>query len=185
MGYMKQYRRPYDKQRQRVYDWERSAIPDFYGYNSASLTLQECRELVELVCEDYGSKHPMVVLGRGKTAWGGMVKLTLPTWAHVPAVVLHELTHNLVSNHTTGIGVVGHGPEFVRLFIELLVAYMGLSKTELRAAARNHKVKVATEAACQPSGARRGHTFRKMAKIGVKEPTKESLIAELRKMGYS
>lgn len=119
--------RPRDSQRAKVYAWEGTWVPgvdtsaDAQGY----LTLEECRKLAEKVAFDYGSWPIPVADGRGRRRAGGFpTGISMPRWSRQTPIVLHEVAHTLTFRHFRWGKVAGHGPEFVRLYIELLVRYM-------------------------------------------------------------
>jgi hypothetical protein len=110
------------------------------------MTLVECAALVERVWAAYRpnvTRLPKVTPGHNALlATGSRAKIDLPRWARQPVVILHEVAHSLqptlrwAEHGRTGqpplagrrdsgavVSVAWHGPEFVRLFIELLVRY--------------------------------------------------------------
>ena len=133
-----------DSQRAKVYRWEQSVIrPN----DKVRLTREECRELVERVFSDYnfyGLEPELRFRGTSRTrATGCRAYINLPPWAMITSVVLHEVAHalgdrRLVSAHAW------HGPEFVRLYCELLSRYseFGHAASGLRAERINVQTKV-------------------------------------------
>jgi len=92
----------------------RCRIPD-------EMPLAACELLVVRVWADYhpGRTPPRVTPGHlARNATGSRHRINLPRWARQVPVVLHELTHSLLPD-----AAIVHGPEFVRLYIELLVRY--------------------------------------------------------------
>lgn len=135
-----------DQQRSHVYAWERAHIADFY---TIDLTLEECRTLIEKVCADYQKSVPLVTDGRGtRRAHGNAQCINLPQWARSTPIVLHELAHCILNGKMRSGTYAGHGPEFMRLFLDLLVKYAKLPARELRASATKAGLKVAPLAAC-------------------------------------
>lgn len=116
---------PRDFQRSRVYRWQREVFP---GKGKATLTLDECRELVERIWAAHAPEKwavPAVRLDTRKNRRGGSsyrwrtgIKLA-PNQLN-PIVVIHEMTHALCP-----VSGDGHGPLFVRLFLELVKRYAG------------------------------------------------------------
>jgi hypothetical protein len=127
-----------------VYRWEQSVIrPEDKVY----LSREECRALVERVFSDYnyyGFEPDVIFRGTSRTrATGSRNRISLPPWAMRVSVVLHEVAHalgdrRLVSAHAW------HGPEFVRLYCELLSRYseFGHAASGLRAERINVQTKV-------------------------------------------
>lgn len=149
------------------------------------MSMAECAALVARVWADYRPevlRLPTVTPGSGaRMASGWRDRINLPRWARQPAVILHEVAHSLqplvrwiepdgttyLPDGTTylpdGGEVVSlpwHGPEFVRLFIELLVRYhapaRGMRGVLLRTA-RAAKIKVGRLQDC-PKPVRRNQT---------------------------
>jgi hypothetical protein len=99
------------------------------------MTLDECSALIERVWAAYRpnvTRLPTVTPGHNaRRATGWRDRIDLPRWARQPAVILHEVAHSLQppvrwvegepGEHL--VPVAWHGPEFVRLYIELLVRY--------------------------------------------------------------
>jgi len=171
-----------DARRQRVYDWERAAVPGWQEgewrpevvrrYHDAQgqehvfrrqrcriadeLPLAACALLVGRVWGDYrpGRTPPRVTPGDlARSATGSRHRINLPRWSRQPPVVLHELTHSLLPND-----VASHGPEFVRLFVELLVRYWQPS-LHCRAAMLDRGIS---------EGALRGHLLHSARAAGLK-----------------
>ncbi|MDO8943285.1 MAG: hypothetical protein Q7U75_08885 [Desulfobacterales bacterium] len=104
-----------DTQRSRLYAWERGL-----GLHDEALTLDGCRAVLGRVADGYGWSTVHVKDGRGtRTAYARGSTVSLPVWARNHRVVLHEMAHVLMGygDHAS------HGPEFVRLYIDLLVRY--------------------------------------------------------------
>ncbi|MCB9942391.1 MAG: hypothetical protein H6851_02030 [Geminicoccaceae bacterium] len=121
--------RPRDFQRSRVYGWERGHV---LPLACDPLSLDGCRELVHRVYADREANRrhcrdwtpPEVTDGRGRRhACGSRTVIKLPRWARTPAVVLHECAHGLSHD--------GHGPGFVRTYVELLVDFAGFERAYL------------------------------------------------------
>lgn len=141
-----------DNQRSRVYKWERT-LPGWYeadawigsgngsSYRSGSgkppIELEKIREFIAWAWEDfYQTLPPHVKDGRAaRRATGSSFQISLPRWARSPMIILHELAHAMSHDK--------HGPEFVRVFISLLVRYLGMNESELIKSAKASGVKVA------------------------------------------
>jgi len=149
-----------DSQRAKVYRWEGDALVGrLCGLASQTLDLEACAALVERAWHDYWPGCPPQLRdGRGcRRAWGNHLEIALPRWARTERVVLHETTHALLYKLAA---VSDHGPEFVRLYIDLLARYHypKVPKATLLASARAASLKIARIAACpQPE---RGVTHR-------------------------
>jgi hypothetical protein len=144
--------RPRDTQRERLYRWER----DFH-VGQSPLTLKQVEKLVAKVARHYGAVAPRVKDGRGRSNAGwivGQYALTLPKWARIQVVALHECAHWITDRlHTRNVAI--HGREFLATFMYLLAKFGGLSLAELTASARNAGLDFSSPAACRPAGGRR------------------------------
>lgn len=136
-----------DSQRSAVYAWERQ-VARKYPALKRELTLEQCREMVHRVWEDYfgsASKPPEILDGRGRRrACGGRWSISLPRWSRSPYVVLHETAHAFGAHHQ-------HGPNFARLYLELMNRYEGIPLGETRTLGVHQKprrVRFAQAAAC-------------------------------------
>lgn len=129
-----------DSQRSRVYAWEQQ-----YRARVGRLSLETCEHIVKQAyyCFDL-TFEGTVRSGRGHTARGGVVKVTLPDWARTDAVVLHEAAHG-ITYMLAGYTVAAHGPEFVRVLTELFGRFGVEDSEHARRAARAAGVLVASE----------------------------------------
>jgi hypothetical protein len=102
------------------------------------LPLQACRDLTaEVFAHRLGADAlpPRVEDGRGRRhAAGSRTVIKLPRWARTRPIVLHECAHGLATD--------GHGPDFVRAYVELLVEFMGLERAVLEDSLRADGVRV-------------------------------------------
>lgn len=134
-----------DSQRAKVYRWEN----DYLCGPRETLDLAACAALLERAWHNYWPGcPPQLRNGRGcRHARGNHLEITLPCWARTERVVLHETTHALLYKLAA---VSDHGPEFVRLYIDLLARYHypKVPKAALLASARAAKLKIARSAAC-------------------------------------
>jgi len=93
------------------------------------MPLEACRALVAAVfARRLGPEAlpPRVEDGRGRRhAAGSRDVIKLPRWARTRPVVLHECAHGLATD--------GHGPDFVRAYVELLVEFAGSDRAMLEA----------------------------------------------------
>lgn len=143
-----------DTQKERVYRWgdllEPRAAPD-------RLSLEECEKLIAKIWKHYkvagcwGCSHsrpPKVKDGRRtRIARGGLYAINLPRWSRTRVVVLHEIAHAITEHtHYHECGkfrhqcYAGHGPEFCRVFLKLLVRYGKFTTKEVRGAAKTCRV---------------------------------------------
>lgn len=92
---------------------------------------------------------PVVKDGRGSlNARASREFVALPRWTRTLPVVLHEISHSLVKeifDEEALSQMDGHGPEFARVFIQLLERYTPLSATMLTKTAKENGVEVAGE----------------------------------------
>ena len=144
-----------DNQRQKVYDWERKYLEDLPG--NKSLSLEECQQLINRSCQRYSKVVPELKDGRGtRFARGSSRVINLPGWARKTWVVLHEIAHSIQMGKRdlfTPFEYQYHGPEFMRLFLDLLVWQKLEKLPELRRSAKKSGIKVATAiGAPRPSG---------------------------------
>ena len=116
--------RPRDHQRAKVYRWEGVWV---MPKDERPLSLDACRRLVDEVYQARlgpGAAPPVVHDGRGRRhAAGSRDVIKLPRWARTRPVVLHECAHGLATD--------GHGPDYVRQYVELLVDFMAFDRAEL------------------------------------------------------
>lgn len=139
-----------DNQRKRVYDWERAHVPGHDDGMDATtrMPLEECRALVESVAADYNLTPPVVKDGRGRrNAIGGQTTISLPLWARCVPIVLHEVAHTILLQKGQ-YGAAYHGPDFMRVFLDLLEKYAKLPLRELRSSAAKAGLRVAPAASC-------------------------------------
>jgi len=137
-----------DSQRSKVYQWEKTTIPDFYRIE---LTLYECKLLaykalwwwLRVPTGYVGTFMPIIKDGRGtRKARGGIDKINLPPWSRSYGVVLHETAHCIVARMGQLQEDGGHGPYFMRIYIELLDRFHNMDKSKLLKSAKADKIKV-------------------------------------------
>lgn len=135
---------PRDSQRQAVYDWEKRC--ELWVLKPIEvLTLDAVRELTSRVWTGYtgNTKNvPIVRDGRGRRracyAWDDN-SVRFPKWSRQPCMVLHEVAHAIMCWKVEGparmnLGkeqYASHGPLFVRIYCELLVAFLGYKPEDL------------------------------------------------------
>ena len=144
-----------DQQRSRVYSWERLVVGK---EDIGDMSLPSCQLLV---CRCFGWWYrvgrpasngrqfniaiPDVVRGRENSldaARGSSRTISLPLWARSKIVVLHETAHAIVDNHGLTAKDGGHGPYFMRVYIELLGHYMKFDRAYLTRSAKKEGIKV-------------------------------------------
>ena len=130
-----------DSQRSRVYGWERAC-----GIlTMPTLSLDECQDLATRARARYRKAPLRVFDGRSRRRGGahGTWAITLPRFARSSWYTLHEVAHTLVPH-----GAAPHGPEFVRILLDLLGAFVpSVSLADARKKATEHRVKVARASA--------------------------------------
>ena len=136
-----------DSQRGAVYKWGDTLLGKF-PHLGRELTLAECVDYVYRVWYDYHpySGVPRVSDGRGRrSACGNRRYISLPRWARDPGTVLHEIAHSLQTE------MPWHGPQFARLFLELLAHYEGVPKSAAKSLGvhqRPRRVRFASPTRC-------------------------------------
>ena len=138
-----------DNQRQKVYNWEHANIPGWPASASSPpvLSLEECEALIKRICADYRASVPVIKDGRrNRNASAGAYIIKLPRWSRFGPVVLHEMAHVILNQKAPS--VAGHGPEFMRLYLDLLAKYAKLPLRELRSSAAKAGLQVATSCKC-------------------------------------
>jgi len=146
-GEANERQRPRDTQGARVYRWEDTetfleVLAEVY------LPLWEIKQLVKRVCGDYCRTVPHVSNGRrckSARTCGNLV--TIPWASRNLMVVLHELAHVLCPPN-----VEAHGPEYMRIYIDLLLRYGEGSGYGLVESARRAGIKVASKKVIRPVG---------------------------------
>jgi hypothetical protein len=123
----------WDYQKARVYKWERESVRH---HEERLETVQEIEAFVRMVCTKEKRPIPRVRDGRcRRTAASHGGAISMPVWSRSKAIVLHELAHEFVRRQA-----VAHGPMFVRVYMDLLVKYAGLSRAMLERTAREFGV---------------------------------------------
>ena len=139
-----------------VYKWQQKVL--HFG-NQCDWTLLECERFISYVWHSYfGSRAtvPNVNGGRGViSASANRSVITLPLWARNRNIILHEMAHAMLDAVTDpdsrvkrgdtiiGIEKFGHGPRFMRMQIELLIAFSTFDRDVLTKTAREWGIPVA------------------------------------------
>ena len=147
-----------DQQRSKVYDWE--SYNCHRGYTKANgfrgkLTEKQAQTLIKKTFDywfrkEHSSRQLPRVTFRGGYHQAATAQLdsviNLPPWSlYEPSVVLHESAH-AIQWRTRRSGLLeydgGHGPNFCRIFIELLGHFEKHNRAELARSAKASKIKV-------------------------------------------
>lgn len=124
-----------DSQRSAVYRWEARVWSRQQRGNK--LTLDECRALIQKAWDTYVGAHvdpPAVTDGRARrSACASRWRIAIPRYFRNGPVVLHEAAHAIMHywEIRTETEFAGHGPEFVRLMMELWVHFLGADPDHL------------------------------------------------------
>ena len=110
-----------DSQRARVYRWQQAEIPGIW----VCVPLEDCAQLITMVCRDIGFKTPVVMAKRGHLSMANTRNIWLSPKGQTFVIALHELAHSITQRvfGIFGDSIAGHGPEFVRMFLWLLEHY--------------------------------------------------------------
>lgn len=166
-----------DSQRQRIYDMG-SALPS--GRDGLSLT--ECAAVVFWAWQQYGmTGTPRIADGRRRRSAAYLYDgtITLPRIMRNERIVLHEAAHSIIDKKIGRTSIAAHGPEFARVYTDLLVRRKLATASRVRAAAKTHRVRIARARAGLPRMAGRRATSR-IARIREDIAEHEKAIAVLR-----
>lgn len=140
-----------DSQKQKLYDWERRFTNQLVAEGRddlvVDLPLDVCQRFVNKIFDTYGIKPPTVKKHRyndGATAhfWSFDYTITLPLgWAVLGWIVAHEAAHGLVSR-LFGYGVASHGPEFCRVYANVLARFLNIDASRIEASMKEAGLKV-------------------------------------------
>lgn len=128
-------RRPYrkDPQKSDCYNWEASFEVELLetGTHLGRTSTANARKYVEVISQKEGIKAPGIeFFKRGmQCAYGSrLIRLVHDEAGEVSCqVLLHEMAH--IIDHARGRGRDdGHGPNFIRIYMGLLVNYGGIDK---------------------------------------------------------
>lgn len=142
-------KRERDSQRKKLYTAERET----FTYHAQSIGLDECATLVSKIQNsDYITRKYMprwpgriaVTDGRGSRralSHGG--KISLPVWARMKWMVIHEMAHELHRYQRAGRnGAAGHGWQYAEIYLDLVGHFMGhADRDRLKESFRKHRVK--------------------------------------------
>lgn len=149
-----------DNQRQRVYDWETTRLGLLQG---DELTLDEVRILVSgaysfFEMHSYANRVE-VKDGRGRRrGCGWLGGVSMPKFTRRTIYTIHEAAHG-ITDWLYGHNIAGHGPEFVAVYMMLLVKFGSKSFTFLQSTAKEGRVKYANPSSVRHAIRRRGIHF--------------------------
>lgn len=128
-----------------VYKWQANAL--HFG-NVCDWTMLECERFIAYVWHSYFGPRatlPVVKPGRGAvSARANRWEVVLPVWARNRNIILHELAHAILDATVEGRDdKFAHGPRFMRLMIELLVAFSTHDRDTIVKSAREWGIPVA------------------------------------------
>ena len=151
-----------DSQRKKVYVWEGISFSD----DAPNISLDECEKLVEkaitwwfrldnppppwteppdTIEPDLVVMMPRVRVHKGRTYSAAAMEsqeIRFGSKALQTHIVLHETAHIIIATHKLLLIDGGHGPYFMRVWIELLGHYMKFDRSELTRSAKKNKIKV-------------------------------------------
>lgn len=132
-----------DINRERVYRSERNIIAhDDAPLNEQVCSIDEAREVIALLADEFGVKPPRIQVNRRIKAWGGWYQnlsqtIEFPREETTYKTVLHEFAHHLDP------GAEGHGPSYCRAMLLVVSAWAGPEAAErLRASYESNGIDV-------------------------------------------
>lgn len=138
-----------DPQKHRLYCWEEWLHREI-DEQEGSLTLDQCRSIVEKICLRQGIQPPGVSDGRG-----ARVATSLPTRIKLPKIyrerisTIHEACHVLSTYHDPD--APAHGPIFIRYLVNYLPEYVhDFTCAQLARSASKFGLDVAPVDTCKP-----------------------------------
>ena len=146
-----------DSQRKKVYGWaEQEGIS--FADNAPIISPVDCEKLVQKAITWWFRLGNMPPLGssdlkvmmprirvhkrRNGAATLGSEEIRFGPKALQTGIILHETAHILIATHKLADIDGGHGPYFMRVWIELLGHYTKFDRSELTRSAKNNKIKV-------------------------------------------
>ncbi len=123
----------YSMQDQRVYDWTADLFPIA---EQPMISMDEAQALVRHVWSFYRADEaaPLVegLADPHANASSRNGKIAVPRWGQNKAIVLHEAAHLLCDE--------GHGPEYVKLVMDLYAMFMGVDRDYMMERAAYHQL---------------------------------------------
>lgn len=134
--------RPRDSQRQAVYEWEKRAkCWEIDAQKITPMSRKEIEKLVHRLWTGYVGDDNVPKVSRchgrrGRACYKTLAhEVIFPKWACQPGMLAHEVAHAILYKKAEGyikthdglrkIVLAAHGPEFVRVYCELLVSLLG------------------------------------------------------------
>lgn len=131
-----------DSQRKKVYAWEAVNLD---LNNQPTLTANQMTDFVKMVANDNDlvlRKLSYRSGGRASFARGSGELQFLPS--HMNKVIAcHEIAHLVTYKVHGDYKVAGHGPEWVRIYVEMLVKYCGIDRKMLMNTLKMSRIKIA------------------------------------------
>lgn len=126
-----------DPQQLKVYKWE----GEWADWNSATISLAKAREYVRWACELYWVEAPKVIRHAGNEySWSDGMTISFQKGQVSRAIALHEVAHH-ICNAMFGLKTPGHGPEWMAVYLWLLIKARIAPKTALLASAKAKGIK--------------------------------------------
>lgn len=124
-------------------DTQKSKVYSLSFGPTCQLPLASCGEMVERAYSVYGRKWTGRVHDGGgrRSASGSYSRVSLPKWSRTSDTVLHEAAHGIMQLRFDN-DLAWHGPEFVRVWMNLLEAEGIVKAPVFRAAAKAARVKI-------------------------------------------
>lgn len=123
-----------DAQRSKCYDWEQN----FYVPSRVTITQDQARALANQIRQDFDDlirfKKMQVRMSfhrRGGSFCRGLSEINIAPYQVNRDVVVHEMAHLLTHNICDRGNGIGHGPEFIGIFMLLLAHYQGYCLTDM------------------------------------------------------
>ena len=164
-----------DSQRSKVYDWERTTLPP-----GPDAEVEETLKLVDAIVRGYALNKVSVEWGlRGLAGRAYYSKIQLNNRGATRWVVCHEMAHVIL---TQKCDVAAHGPEFMRVYLDLLKRHMDISpaRTGLKVAAKAkvpQPVRAVRERALKPKPTRCAkHRWQILEALSSKLTTKGMVV---------
>jgi hypothetical protein len=133
-----------DSQRQKLYNWENSVVRKIIPDYSNPLTTDDCKLLIDRVARSYKIPVPEVLITRadsGKSYYRhGTHSVHLAGWGHTYGTVLHEIAHAIANKTLPEDG--GHGPNYVKVYCELMSRMFELPLGSMRRSACDFGLKI-------------------------------------------
>jgi hypothetical protein len=128
-----------DHQRSRVYAWENRVVAPL---DPTSIPFVAAQNMVDAIWADMGLRFPPLVepLARhARTTIASANRLSIFLGEQTPSwCLLHEIAHAMTS--TSDGHSDGHGPNFVGIYLQLIVRYLRRSASELQESLQDDRI---------------------------------------------